>query len=201
MAEKVRGDKTFVRGLKRLFSSDAIVRHVNDGKGLKVIDTDGKRFQQALKKDNYKRFYQRYLIDQTQGGLFQFQRKELFKDYEAMEKDPILNSALDIYADECLWRIGLDGRTPCNHLTATHAADIVQVVTQVMHEALVAGGTSFDALYVNVNGESGYFSRSLAVYGREGKPCDRCGNPIIRSKFMNRSSFHCVTCQPPWLLP
>jgi len=102
MAEKVRGDKAFVRGLKRLFSSDAIVRHVNDGKGLKVIDTDGKRFQQALKKDNYKRFYQRYLIDQTQGGLFQFQRKELFKDYEAMEKDPILNSALDIYADECL---------------------------------------------------------------------------------------------------
>jgi len=107
----------------------------------------------------------------------------------------------NIYADECLWRVGLDGKTPCNHLDRSTAVEIVTTVTGVMSEALVAGGTSFDALYVNVNGESGYFSRSLAVYGREGHPCDRCGDPIIRSKFMNRSSFHCSTCQPPWSLP
>ncbi len=60
----------------------------------------------------------------------------------------------------------------------------------------VAGGTSFDSLYVNVNGESGYFSRSLAVYGREGRPCERCGRAIRRSAFMNRSSFSCPHCQP-----
>jgi formamidopyrimidine-DNA glycosylase len=107
----------------------------------------------------------------------------------------------NIYADECLWRVGLDGTTPCDQLDASTAVEIVSAVTKVMNEALVAGGTSFDSLYVNVNGESGYFSRSLSVYGREGEPCERCGNPITRSKFMNRSSFHCLTCQAPWLLP
>ncbi len=107
----------------------------------------------------------------------------------------------NIYADECLWRVGLDGATPCERLDRSTAVEIVTAVTQVMNEALVAGGTSFDSLYVNVNGESGYFSRSLSVYGREGAPCERCGNPITRSRFMNRSSFHCLTCQPPWLLP
>jgi len=97
-----RSEQSFVNGLKRLFSSDAIVRHVNNGKGLKVVDTDGRKFQQALKRDNYKRFYQKkYITDAgTAGSSFQYQRTELFKDYEAMEKDPIISSALDIYADE-----------------------------------------------------------------------------------------------------
>lgn len=107
----------------------------------------------------------------------------------------------NIYADECLWRVGLDGTTPCERLDRSTAVEIVSAVTKVMNEALVAGGTSFDELYVNVNGESGYFSRSLSVYGREGEPCERCRNPITRSRFMNRSSFHCLTCQPLWLLP
>jgi formamidopyrimidine-DNA glycosylase len=70
-------------------------------------------------------------------------------------------------------------------------------VRAVLGEALRAGGTSFDALYVNVNGESGYFDRSLAVYGREGEPCRRCGTPIRRVAFMNRSSYFCPTCQRP----
>ena len=65
-----------------------------------------------------------------------------------------------------------------------------------MTEALAQGGTSFDALYVNVNGQSGYFSRSLDAYGREGEPCRRCGAPIVREPFMNRSSFRCPKCQP-----
>ena len=65
-----------------------------------------------------------------------------------------------------------------------------------MAEALGQGGTSFDALYVNVNGESGYFDRSLHAYGREGEPCDRCGTPIRRVAFMNRSSYFCPRCQP-----
>ena len=70
-------------------------------------------------------------------------------------------------------------------------ADLLGHVRDVLGEALSAGGTSFDALYVNVNGHSGYFDRSLAVYGREGEPCPRCGTPIRRVAFMNRSSFFC----------
>jgi formamidopyrimidine-DNA glycosylase len=65
-----------------------------------------------------------------------------------------------------------------------------------MTEALAQGGTSFDALYVNVNGQSGYFDRSLAVYGKAGEPCPRCGAPVRRDEFMNRSSFTCPVCQP-----
>jgi len=120
---------------------------------------------------------------------------------KALLDQNLISGIGNIYADECLWRVGLDGTTPCELLDRSAALQIVTAVTKVMSEALVAGGTSFDSLYVNVNGESGYFSRSLSVYGREGEPCERCGNPITRSKFMNRSSFHCPTCQPPWLLP
>jgi formamidopyrimidine-DNA glycosylase len=72
---------------------------------------------------------------------------------------------------------------------------VLGAATDVMNEALGEGGTSFDALYVNVNGESGYFERSLAVYGQEGAPCRRCGRPIRREPFMNRSSFSCPRCQ------
>ena len=72
---------------------------------------------------------------------------------------------------------------------------LLEAVREVLSEALTAGGTSFDALYVNVNGESGYFDRSLNAYGREGEPCGRCGTPIRRDAFMNRSSFSCPRCQ------
>jgi formamidopyrimidine-DNA glycosylase len=73
---------------------------------------------------------------------------------------------------------------------------LLAAVREVLGEALAVGGTSFDDLYVNVNGESGYFERSLAVYGREGQPCPRCGTPVRRDAFMNRSSYTCPRCQP-----
>ena len=79
------------------------------------------------------------------------------------------------------------------------AQDVERVLAgarTVMTAALGQGGTSFDALYVNVNGESGYFDRSLEVYGQEGEPCSRCGTPVRRVSFMNRSSFFCPVCQP-----
>ncbi len=81
-------------------------------------------------------------------------------------------------------------------LTRPQLRAALDAAAEVMHEALAQGGTSFDALYVNVNGESGYFDRSLDAYGREGEPCRRCGAPIRREKFMNRSSFYCPRCQP-----
>jgi formamidopyrimidine-DNA glycosylase len=74
--------------------------------------------------------------------------------------------------------------------------EVLAQVRAVMGAALRHGGTSFDSLYVNVNGESGYFDRSLHVYGRRGEPCDRCGTPIRRIEFMNRSSYFCRRCQP-----
>ena len=73
---------------------------------------------------------------------------------------------------------------------------LLDAVRGVLADALKAGGTSFDAQYVNVNGESGYFDRSLQAYGREGEPCSRCGTPIRRDAFMNRSAYSCPHCQP-----
>ena len=102
----------------------------------------------------------------------------------------------NIYADEALWRARIHGERPGDRLTAGQVRALLAHAREVMTDALRQGGTSFDALYVNVNGESGYFDRSLHAYGREGEPCDRCGTPIRRVAFMNRSSYFCPVCQP-----
>ena len=102
----------------------------------------------------------------------------------------------NIYADESLWRAGVSGTRMTGTLTRPVVARVLAGVRDVLTEALSQGGTSFDSLYVNVNGQSGYFDRSLAVYGRVGKACPRCGTPVRRSAFMNRSSYWCPVCQP-----
>jgi len=102
----------------------------------------------------------------------------------------------NIYADEALWRTGLHWARPTETLNGPEVSRLLAEVRQVLGEALEAGGTTFDSLYVDVNGESGYFERSLAVYGREGLPCRRCGTPIRRDPFMNRSAYSCPRCQP-----
>ena len=102
----------------------------------------------------------------------------------------------NIYADEALWHARLHWARPSETLTRGEVARLLAAVQQVFSDALDAGGTSFDSLYVNVNGQSGYFERSLAVYGRAGQPCRRCGSVIRRDAFMNRSSFSCPKCQP-----
>ena len=102
----------------------------------------------------------------------------------------------NIYADEALWRAKLHGARPTEKLTRAQGRTVLTAAAEVMDEALAQGGTSFDALYVNVNGASGYFDRSLAAYGQADRPCPRCGTPIRRESFMNRSSFSCPRCQP-----
>ena len=109
----------------------------------------------------------------------------------------LISGVGNIYADEALWRAGLHGERPGDRLTGPVLRELLGHVRAVMGEALAQGGTSFDALYVNVNGESGYFDRSLDAYGQEGEPCRRCGTPIRRVAFMNRSSYFCPTCQRP----
>ena len=109
----------------------------------------------------------------------------------------LISGVGNIYADEALWRARLHGGRSGDRLTGPVLRGLLGHVRDVMGEALAQGGTSFDALYVDVNGESGYFDRSLDAYGREGEPCRRCGTPIRRIAFMNRSSFFCPRCQRP----
>jgi formamidopyrimidine-DNA glycosylase len=102
----------------------------------------------------------------------------------------------NIYADEALWRARVHGEREAATLSKPTLRRLVEHAREVMIEALGQGGTSFDALYVNVNGASGYFDRALSTYGREGLPCPRCGTLIRREAFMNRSSYSCPRCQP-----
>jgi len=114
----------------------------------------------------------------------------------ALLDQSLISGVGNIYADEALWQARLHWARPTETLTRPALAILLGAVRGVLAQALAAGGTSFDALYVNVNGESGWFDRSLAVYGRGDEPCRRCGTPIRRDPFMNRSSYTCPRCQP-----
>jgi formamidopyrimidine-DNA glycosylase len=115
----------------------------------------------------------------------------------ALLDQSLISGVGNIYADEALWRAKLHGERLAAALTRPAVHALLAEVRTVLGAAIVAGGTSFDSLYVNVNGESGYFDRTLNVYGREGEPCNRCGTAIRRVAFMNRSSYFCPRCQRP----
>ncbi|AWZ08487.1 MULTISPECIES: bifunctional DNA-formamidopyrimidine glycosylase/DNA-(apurinic or apyrimidinic site) lyase [unclassified Streptomyces] len=113
----------------------------------------------------------------------------------ALLDQSLISGVGNIYADEALWRAKLHYERPTAALTRPRSAELLGHARDVMNEALAVGGTSFDSLYVNVNGESGYFDRSLDAYGREDEPCRRCGTPMRRRPWMNRSSYFCPRCQ------
>ena len=107
----------------------------------------------------------------------------------------LISGVGNIYADESLWAARIHPETPASALSTIAVNRLLAEVRAVLEKALAEGGTSFDAQYVNVNGEAGYFAHSLNAYGREQQSCARCGSPIRRVKFMNRSSFFCPRCQ------
>lgn len=101
----------------------------------------------------------------------------------------------NIYADEALFSRGLHGSTPSNSLQPDQVVQLLAAARDVMLRALKVGGTSFDQFYVDVQGDPGYFERSLRVYGREGKPCPACAAPIEKEVIGGRSHFFCPQCQ------
>ncbi len=131
-----------------------------------------------------------------EAAFFAVLRRRRTSIKRALLDQSLISGIGNIYADEALWRARLHGTRPTETLRRAEVTAVLDGAREVMTQALGEGGTSFDALYVNVDGESGYFDRSLHVYGREGLPCARCGAPIRREVFMNRSSFSCPRCQP-----
>lgn len=101
----------------------------------------------------------------------------------------------NIYADEALWAARIHPEQSAASLPSGADTNLLTEIRTVLEKALAEGGTSFDAQYVNVNGQAGYFAHSLNAYGRQGKPCPRCGTPIVRERFMNRGSHFCPQCQ------
>ncbi|GAB3680262.1 bifunctional DNA-formamidopyrimidine glycosylase/DNA-(apurinic or apyrimidinic site) lyase [Actinocorallia lasiicapitis] len=146
-----------------------VIAHIAADPFEKVFDDEA--FQRALKKRQTG--IKRALLDQS-----------------------LISGVGNIYADEALWHAKLHGERPTAKLTGPQVSLLLQASREVMAAALNVGGTSFDALYVDVNGDSGYFARSLNAYGRRDEPCGRCGTPIRREVFMNRSSYSCPVCQP-----
>jgi formamidopyrimidine-DNA glycosylase len=114
----------------------------------------------------------------------------------ALLDQTLISGVGNIYADEALWRAQLHWARGTTGVTRAEGRRVLETVREVLEDAIAVGGTSFDALYVDVDGESGYFENSLDAYGRAGEPCRRCGTPIARTKFMGRSSYWCPTCQP-----
>ncbi len=109
----------------------------------------------------------------------------------------VISGVGNIYADESLWAARVHPEAPGENLSSRSVNLLLHEIRAVLEKALAEGGTSFDAQYVNVNGQAGYFAHSLNAYGREGMPCPRCGRPIVRASFMNRSSHFCARCQRP----
>ena len=146
----------------------SIVAHIAPDPFDQAFDADAVALRMAGKRTEIKRA----LLDQT-----------------------LVSGIGNIYADESLWRARLRGTRLTDSISHAKLVELLGHAREVMASALAVGGTSFDELYVNVNGESGYFSRSLDVYGRTGEPCNRCETPIVREQFMNRSSHFCPRCQ------
>jgi formamidopyrimidine-DNA glycosylase len=113
----------------------------------------------------------------------------------ALLDQTLISGVGNIYADEALWAARVHFDQPTATLSRRRARELLAEVRAVLAKALAEGGTSFDAQYVNVNGASGYFAHSLNAYGRDGLPCPRCGTPMVRASFMNRSSHFCPRCQ------
>ncbi|CAM5741218.1 Formamidopyrimidine-DNA glycosylase OS=Streptomyces alboniger OX=132473 GN=mutM PE=3 SV=1 [Streptomyces alboniger] len=128
-------------------------------------------------------------------GFHQALRRKRSTVKRALLDQSLISGVGNIYADEALWRSRIHFERPTANFTRPRTAELLGHIRDVMNEALAVGGTSFDSLYVNVNGESGYFDRSLDAYGREGLPCKRCATPMRRRPWMNRSSYFCPRCQ------
>ena len=168
---------------QRIFGGLAIDDLVNDGRGGRIPASVAHIARDPLDPE----------FDETAFSRALRRRRTGLK--RAMLDQSLISGIGNIYADEALWRSRQHWASATDRMTAGQVKALVNHAREVMREALAQGGTSFDSLYVNVNGESGYFSRALAVYGREDEPCDRCGRPIRREAFMNRSSYRCPRCQ------
>ena len=160
--------------------------------GLAVEESAGEQIPQRLAHIAIDPLDEVFDVDAFSAAL----RRRHTEVKRALLDQTLIGGVGNIYADEALWRARLHGARPTDKLTRGQVADLLDGVRDVLSEALAQGGTSFDSLYVDVNGQSGYFSRFLAVYGQADRPCPRCGTPIHRESFMNRSSYSCRQCQP-----
>jgi len=180
------------------------VRFADTGPELRFVDqrTFGGLFVEACDGSTGRPVSLRHIAadpfdpDFDEPAVFAAMRRRRTGLKRALLDQSLVSGIGNIYADEALWAARLHWARPTETLRRREAGAVLAGARDVMAAALEQGGTSFDALYVDVDGAGGFFERSLHVYGRQGRPCDRCGTPVRRDAFMNRSSFTCPRCQP-----
>jgi len=100
----------------------------------------------------------------------------------------------NIYASEALFVAGIHPKRSVKRISAARWDRLARAVRQVLEDALAQGGTTLND-FADGDGNAGYFQVSLSVYGREGEPCPRCGQPVRRVVQAGRSTFYCAGCQ------
>jgi formamidopyrimidine-DNA glycosylase len=104
----------------------------------------------------------------------------------------------NIYADEVLFRSRLHPERPASKISKAEVGRLHQAIGEVLAEAILAEGSSFDAGYRTVLGLEGGFLAQNAMYGRGGKPCPACSGPILKAKIaglLGRPTHYCPNCQ------
>jgi formamidopyrimidine-DNA glycosylase len=107
----------------------------------------------------------------------------------------VLRGVGNIYADESLWRAKIHPAKLGAELTRKQAAQLRRVLQEILRKAIVLRGSSISD-FLDATGEPGEYQRHHRAYGREGKPCYRCGASIRRAIVAGRSSYFCPKCQP-----
>jgi len=100
----------------------------------------------------------------------------------------------NIYANESLFRAGIDPRTPARRLSRERCVLLAAAIKDTLRAAIRAGGSSLRD-FVGADGNPGHFQQRYWVYDRAGQPCRRCGSAIRRIAQGQRSTFFCPRCQ------
>ncbi len=163
-----------------------------------------------LRFHDFRKFGRWWLVDnpaQVVGKLgpepLEMSKREFLKRLRARRghiKPLLLNQTFvagvgNIYADESLWYAKIHPLREATTLTDAEASALYNAIRRVFRKAIGVGGTSFDATYKRINGESGEFQEDLRVVGRAGEPCYRCGAPIIKTVVGQRGTYYCPQCQ------
>jgi formamidopyrimidine-DNA glycosylase len=106
----------------------------------------------------------------------------------------IVTGVGNIYASEALHEAGVHPLRSTGRISALRWERIAQAIRSTFERALRAGGTTLRD-FAAADGSPGYFQNEFRVYGREGKPCPRCGTPIRALRQGQRSTFYCPGCQ------
>jgi formamidopyrimidine-DNA glycosylase len=117
----------------------------------------------------------------------------------ALMDQKVLAGIGNIYADEVLFEARIHPERMASRLSREEFERLHRAIRDILHKAIAAEGSSFDAGYRTVLGLEGGFLSQNAMYGREGQPCSGCGLPIEKTRIaglIGRPTYYCPRCQP-----